>query len=118
MPQSLSMLLQPPCRVVAATEDPASVLVAKSPHIEVALVMSERGRLYKDPVGVCIKALSGWGIAPGVLAMQKVDTGSHLRPSVRAGWSKSRSGTGYTEFIDMVYIHIQSVCPLIHSSDL
>ena len=24
----------------------------------------------------------------------------------------------YIECIDMVYIHIQSVCPLIHSSDL
>ncbi len=85
MPQSLSMLLQPPCRVVAATEDPASVLVAKSPHIEVALVMSERGRLYKDPVGVCIKALSGWGIAPGVLAMQKVDTGVPVDVSPQLG---------------------------------
>jgi hypothetical protein len=42
-----------------------------STHDEVSLLISVREN--PAPTGVCIKALSGWGIAPGVLATQKVD---------------------------------------------
>ncbi len=44
-----------------------------STHDEVALLIS----VWENPaqIGVCIKALSGWRIDPGVLDTQKVDTG-------------------------------------------
>jgi hypothetical protein len=48
-----------------------------SPHVKVAPVMSERGSegCKIQLTEVSIRALSGWGISPGVLATQKVDTG-------------------------------------------
>ena len=60
-------------------------------HPRVATRRGRPGNVRKGKVvipalsGFCIKALSGWGITPCVLAMQKVDTGVPVDVSPQLG---------------------------------